>query len=470
MEALVRSFIDKVVDKEVIIHCIGDAIIDEYYQVEVNRISPENPVPVMLCKNQVVTKPGGAANVAYQFENTNADVKLISYGNNETKNVFSKESFEFVFCPSEAKLPIKKRFMQNNFQVAPRLDVEFPNYNLNSEQIHKNHQFIQNYVYSCRLPNVVIFSDYNKGFFNNEINYIKLYKNVITVVDPKGADLTKWKNCTVFKPNAKEAFELSGLKDWKEQCLFFKNLINCHSVVITDAGNGIKGIEGNDFFTYNFDSHCDLVNSVIGAGDCFAAFLALALAHNFSVQESSIIAYQAGLIYVRQKLNRPIVLAELILNKIVKPADLSKRDFKLAFTNGCFDILHKGHIETLKYAKSKADKLIVALNSDESIKKLKGPTRPVLPYEHRAKVLSSLEFVDFVVKFDEPTPIELIKIIKPEVLVKGGDYNSENVVGKEFVNEVCIAPFIENYSSSNFIKTMGGHWNLVFDPIKDYQI
>ncbi len=470
MEVLIRSFLDKINKNKVTIHCVGDAMIDEYYQVEVSRISPENPVPVMLCKNEVTIKPGGAANVAYQFKNTNVDVELISFGNKETKKLFSNENFKFVFNPCEAKLPIKKRFMQNNFQVAPRLDVEFPNYNLDQNQVDKNHEFIQNYVHTCSNPNVVILSDYNKGFFNTKVNYIELYKKSLTVVDPKSLDLNKWKNCTVFKPNTKEAFELSGLKDWKEQCLFFKKQINCHSVIITDAGNGIKGLEGDDFFFYYSDYNPDYANSVIGAGDCFAAFLSLALAHNFTVKESSIIAYHAGLIYVKQKLNRPIVLAELILDKIVKPYDLIKRDFKLAFTNGCFDILHKGHIETLKFAKSKADKLIVALNSDESIKNLKGPSRPVMSFEHRAKVLSSLEFVDFVIKFDESTPLDLIKTIQPEVLVKGGDYNSEDVVGKDFVNEVCIAPFIENYSSTNFIKNMGGHWNLVFDPLKDYQI
>lgn len=141
----------------------------------------------------------------------------------------------------------------------------------------------------------------------------------------------------------------------------------------------------------------------------------------------------------------------LFPEKFIDLNNFSVINSKLSFTNGCFDILHSGHIQSLIFAKSKADKLIVALNSDESIKKLKGSTRPILPLEHRINVLSSLSIVDYVTFFDDLTPINIIKIIKPDVLIKGADYNSENIIGKDFVKEVYLSPLYEDASTSLFL-------------------
>jgi D-beta-D-heptose 7-phosphate kinase/D-beta-D-heptose 1-phosphate adenosyltransferase len=296
----------------------------------------------------------------------------------------------------------------------------------------------------------VILSDYNKGFFSSEKNFIDLYKDTITIVDPKSKNIKKWQNCTIFKPNKKEAFELSGLDDWKSQCEYFIEELNCEAVVITDSGNGIVGSYNGEFFEYRPPFNIK-AESVIGAGDCFAAFLALALAHGFNPIDSAKIAYHAGLVYVQQKENKPIVLADLIFDKIVKPQDLITRDFSLSFTNGCFDILHTGHLETLKFAKNKADKLIVAVNTDHSIKLLKGENRPIVPLVHRMNVLANLSMVDYVIPFDDETPIGIMEIIKPECLIKGADYQDKDVIGKEIVNEVYFAPLIENYSSTSII-------------------
>jgi D-beta-D-heptose 7-phosphate kinase/D-beta-D-heptose 1-phosphate adenosyltransferase len=353
---------------------------------------------------------------------------------------------------AEAQLPIKRRYVENGLQVGPRLDIEFENCKLTEQQIKEYYNLTKNFVSSNDVPHVVILSDYNKGYFKSEENFIELFPGAITIVDPKSKNLGKWKNCTIFKPNAKEARDLSGLTEWKEQCEFFVKELNCESVIITHAGNGIKGWSKGEFFEYLPSYEQNDVQSVIGAGDCFAAFLGLAKAHGYSTEDASKLAFHAGLVYVRQKNNRPIVLGELISDKIVAPEDLILRDFDLAFTNGCFDILHKGHLETLKFAKSKAKKLVVAINSDESVRALKGDTRPVVPFEHRAAVIANLKVVDFVIKLDDLTPFEIIKTIKPDVLIKGGDYDVSNVVGKEFVKEVVLAPFIANYSSTNFIE------------------
>jgi len=193
------------------------------------------------------------------------------------------------------------------------------------------------------------------------------------------------------------------------------------------------------------------VESVIGAGDCFAAVFGMAVGHGFTVAESAEIAWNAGAVYVQRKMNRPIIPAEVSWDGIVEPDDLLDRDFKLVFTNGCFDILHKGHLQTLRFAKEKGDKLVVALNTDESVRRLKGEDRPVKPLEQRMAVVAALDCVDFVVSFSENTPLELIQKIRPEVLVKGADYRPEEIVGADVVPELFRAPIIDGLSTSCFL-------------------
>ncbi len=300
-------------------------------------------------------------------------------------------------------------------------------------------------------PDVAILSDYNKGFFCSETTRIvDFYQDVKTIVDPKKGPLEKWAGCTIFKPNCKEAEELSGFSDWESQARFLKDSLDCQAVVITCGGNMVAGVNGDELFCYK-PTRVVNVESVIGAGDCFAAFFATAIGYDFSVIEAAEIAWIAGSNYVQRRMNRPVVPAELVSDKIVDPSDLRSRDFKLVFTNGCFDILHKGHIDTLKFSKSKGDKLVVALNTDESIKKFKNANRPVVPLEHRVSVVAALECVDFVVIFDEETPKEVIDLIKPDVLVKGADYKLNEIVGADVVPEVHQAPILPNVSSTTLL-------------------
>ena len=234
--------------------------------------------------------------------------------------------------------------------------------------------------------------------------------------------------------------------DWQDQAKFFYDRLNCQSVVITRGGGGVVGITDGQLWEFKPESQVK-VESVVGAGDCFCAFLAMATAHGFKAKEAAEIAWKAGAIYVQNSMNRPIVPAELCEDKIVHPADLSSRDFKLVFTNGCFDILHEGHIESLKFAKSKGEKLVVALNSDESIKRLKGPDRPVKNLRQRMAVMAAIRYVDFVTYFEEDTPLEVIKTIVPDVLVKGSQYTGP-IVGEDIVSEVYRAPMVDGVSTT----------------------
>jgi D-beta-D-heptose 7-phosphate kinase/D-beta-D-heptose 1-phosphate adenosyltransferase len=383
--------------------------------------------------------PGGAANTAFQLKNFNVNVFLSCFYDHYAEHIFSLHGLDLTRSIKVSNsVPIKKRFYDNDFPVF-RWDIEdtenYASYEQTTLLIEK----------SCLpgvfVPNcdVLILSDYDKGLFNcGNFGFLTKQNLVPTIVDPKGENLTKWKNCTVFKPNSEEAKKLSGKKGWKSQCKYFHESIECNSVVITQEGKGVVGScisEGEiEFFEFKPKKIQKNVNSVIGAGDAFTAILGLAIAHGFSLLEAVEIAFYAGSIYVSKKHNTPILNEELlrvedpIKAKFMMPS--KERDYKLIMTNGCFDFgLTSAHVEFLQEAKSLGDKLVVAINSDASVCKLKGENRPIMSLEERMKVVAGLESVDFVVSFDEETPLELIKVIEPNLVVKGGDYKREDIVG-----------------------------------------
>lgn len=431
------------------IRCIGDALVDEYYKVKVNRISPEFPMPIMRsCDKSVVRRPGGVANVAYQLRHFNVEVALTCFTDRTLTEVLSLHRLAASTADvgglsgRQGFVPLKKRYLHDNVQVCRR-DVEADQYALEDRSLRE----AQGELFSkVGYADVTILSDYDKGTFRN-VSDLSFLDTKLTIVDPKKPPLDRWRNCTVFKPNSKEAEDLSGYSDWRAQAHYFKEELNCHAVVITDGGKGVRGIWGEEHFEVLPERKVQ-VESVIGAGDCFVAILGLAMGLGFDSPEAVEIAYEAGSVYVQQNLNRPIIPAELMADGIVEPEDLWHRDFKLVFTNGCFDIMHPGHLNTLKFAKSKGDKLVVALNTDESIQRLKGPNRPRQDLESRMAVMAALEMVDFVTYFNEDTPLEVIKKIQPDAIVKGADYALDNIVGADIVSEVYRAPIIEGHSTT----------------------
>jgi len=454
---LLNQYLKKQRNQKLNIHCVGDAMIDEYYHVSVNRISPEFPVPIMHSeKEEAVRKPGGVANVAHQFRHLNVNARLICFSDTEATVVFREHNLNFTPCiTGRSIIPRKKRFLDNGIQVK-RWDIEQKSYGL-SDPISQRGDALE-FTENFETPVVAILSDYDKGFFDPDRapQWIDRYKESITVVDPKHGPVEQWIGCTVFKPNSKEAQDLSGLTDPVEQCKFFEKVLGCKSVIITQGGSGFIGITEGKVFEYRPESCCSLPESVIGAGDCFSAFLAHALGLGFSAEESAQIAFEAGAIYVTNRMNRPIVPAELAKDKLVSPEDLAHRDFKLVFTNGCFDIIHRGHLQTLRFAKSKGDKLVVALNSDDSVRRLKGEDRPVKLLVEREAVMAAFDMVDFVVSFEEDTPYEAVKACKPDVLVKGSDYDVDNIVGADLVGEVCRSPLVEGLSTTGLLTRGGG--------------
>ena len=435
---------------------IGDAMIDEYFFVNVKKISPEFPIPVMHSKtDKSKICPGGAANVAHQFSHFSIEAKLLCFLDQESKLQLEEHNIDTSLCLMiENNIPRKRRFYSENFPTY-RWDIEEEFYGMDSQSILELCQEL----YDKNLPRIgefsaLIFSDYDKGVCEHYLP--SLIKNVpITVVDSKCKNIEKWNGCTVFKPNYKEAISISGCSNAIDAGIWIIKKINCEHVVITNEdkcitviSNQAEGIESVEIFP---DCTAPQAESVIGAGDCFVAFLTMALVRGAPILEASKIALEAGLIYVRKKYNEPINKLDLVgKDKVVKASDLRRRDFKLVFTNGCFDLLHTGHIELLNFSKSKGEKLVVGINTDSSVSQLK-KGRPIQSLCDRIKVLSSLESIDYIVIFDEKTPLNIIQEILPDVIVKGSEYKKEDIVGANHAAEVCVFPMVSGFSTTNLI-------------------
>lgn len=442
-ELLERQF-----DRRPKVAVVGDSMLDEYYEVSAERISPEFPIPVMLARhpNPSMVALGGAANVCAQFRNFNFDVGLFSLTNETIK--YLANGIDMQGCIFSRNVPIKRRFYTGEFPLC-RMDIETENYGKNDESLSElQHKIFDRLV---EYPaDVVIFSDYDKGLFRGVSGLpSKINQDCITIVDPKRGPAEKWKGCTIIKPNAEEAKRITGEEDWRRQCEYFMDRTGCQAVVITQAGSGVVGNVMGSLFEYRPDLSTDPV-SVIGAGDCFVAILAMCMANFIDIRKAVEIAFKGCSAYVKRSFNRPISPVDLEDGKIISSHSLIGRDYSLAFTNGCFDIIHPGHVALLEFAKSKADRLVVALNSDDSVKRQAKGHGLVNDIAARKSVMASLGCVDYVVEFDEDTPLKLLERLRPEVLVKGSDW--PNPVGAEFAGEVCLFEKFGDYSTTGLIE------------------
>ena len=456
---------------------IGDLMIDHYLWGSCDRISPEAPVQVVNVKKESSVL-GGAGNVINNLVTLGSVVDVISVIGNDSVANELKSLLEKIDVPTSnlvvennRKTSKKSRLIASQQQVL-RYDMEsIDDINENS---HK--QIIQTLEKNIDKYSSIILSDYGKGVLTTnltkEIIKITNKNNIKVLVDPKGKDYSKYKGSYTLTPNKKEAMEatnidikdesslIEALKSLKTQCELEVSLITLseQGIAIFDDELTIKPTVAREVY------------DVTGAGDTVIASIAFALGNNLDIKDAIYFANLAAGVVVGKIGSATTTLDEIYeyeysLHKSnstshIKTFDeiktlsskLHSQGKKIVFTNGCFDILHVGHVKYLEVAKSYGDVLILGLNADSSVRKLKGPTRPINTQDDRAYILASLESVDYVVIFEEETPYELIKLIKPHVLVKGGDYEGKEVVGQDIADELKLVQFVDGKSTTNTIK------------------
>jgi D-beta-D-heptose 7-phosphate kinase/D-beta-D-heptose 1-phosphate adenosyltransferase len=400
---------------------IGDVMLDEYWYGTSNRISPEAPVPIVddISVSHVL---GGAANVAVTTRVFNARTTIYGCAGYDNASIIvtkklSEKDVKFNLSYSyENKTISKIRIMSGRHQLV-RVD-------------HGNITYPQNTVIK-ETPDIIIVSDYNKGTLCKEyLDYIMDFSCPV-IVDPKGTDWEKYSGAYCLTPNKKEFEEAYG----EFTVSTARNIINdldLNGLLVTLGADGMMWIDKEE--TITLESEAKEVFDVTGAGDTVIATFASFL--HEGIEEAMRKANRAAGIVVG-KVGTSVPKYEDVIEKVV-------------FTNGCFDIIHSGHIALLKEASKLGDRLIVGINSDDSVARIK--RTPINNMYDRKTILEAIDGVDEVVIFDEDTPLEIIKKLKPDVIVKGGDYTVDTVVGSDIVNEVVIFPTIEGKSTTNIIK------------------
>lgn len=450
---------------------IGDLMIDHYVWGTCERISPEAPVQILKIKNEN-NRLGGASNVANNLVALGANVFLCGIIGNDAdgKTLLSmlenaKINTDFIQIEDNFSTIKKTRFLASSQQVL-RVDREYETLSLDSKTISLIKKEITKF-------DSIVLSDYAKGAldsaFCKEIINLAKQNNKLILCDPKGDDYSKYSNATLITPNKKEAEIATNIKiDSKDSLLKalnkLKNEYKLDYAIITLSEDGMAIFDSK---MTEIPTLAKEVFDVTGAGDTAIAALSFGLSKGINIYDSAKFANAAAAVVVGKigsavaniSESLEIMKDEIDINNITLIENLKKEGKKIVFTNGCFDILHSGHIEYLKAAKKLGDILVVGINSDSSVKRLKGETRPINSQSDRENVLSAISYVDFVIIFDEDTPLELIKQIKPDILVKGGDYKDKEVIGSNIVSEVKILDYVPNKSTTNIINKIKGNNN-----------
>ncbi len=456
---------------------IGDVMLDRYWHGSASRVSPEAPVPVVQVINRE-DRPGGAGNVAFNIAALGSAVRLVGVvGDDETGlELLSRLKAAGVYCDflqSEEKPTITKLRIISQHQQLIRLDFEKA---FEASDIIGLQDKAKSLVDDSQ---VMVLSDYGKGALHDIIDLIDLgrSRNIPIIVDPKGSDFTKYRGATLITPNLTEFEAVVGGSDNEEE-LVNKGLrlvreLNLEAILITRGEHGMTLIRPNSP-ELHLPARAQEVFDVTGAGDTVISVLAASMAAGDGLADATALAnLAAGLVVGKlgtaaisgpelrramladQNSGRGVMTAEQ-LQIVVQ--DAKAHGEKIIFTNGCFDIIHAGHVGYLAEAKRLGDRLVVAINDDDSAHRLKGPGRPINPVERRMAVLAGLEAVDWVVSFSEDTPEPLLESLQPEVLVKGGDYTMDQVVGGSYVESyggmVRVLEFLDNCSTSAIMEKM----------------
>lgn len=452
---------------------VGDVMLDSYWKGPSNRISPEAPVPVVRVTDRE-ERAGGAANVAINIASLGAPCNLVGIvGEDKNAEILEKivrsHSIKTDFVLTKDHPTITKLRVLSRNQQLLRLDFEDSFSNLDEDMILKS------FKESIKNSKVVIFSDYGKGSLASVRKMIEITSSlgIMSLIDPKGTDFEKYRGATLLTPNMSEFEAVVGKvandDDLEQKALALINKLDLKMLLVTRSEDGMSLIRPG-MNAVHLPTYAREVYDVTGAGDTVIGTLGTCLASGMDIVTSCEYANSAAGIVVGkigtstvspQELESALgkkaeshgVLSEDELYKVVR--ELQSHGEKVVMTNGCFDIIHPGHVTYLKQAKALGSKLIVAVNSDDSVKRLKGDSRPINSLEDRIAVLSGLSSVDYVVSFSEDTPQKLISRILPDILVKGGDYKVEEIAGhKEVIangGKVVIIPFVEGKSTTRIV-------------------
>ena len=457
---------------------VGDIMLDRYWHGGTSRISPEAPVPVVKVE-QIEERPGGAGNVALNVASLGAKAHLIGLtGEDEASDALhtrlSSANIDCHFVRDRSLATITKLRVISRHQQLIRLDFE--DHCDDYAKISLNETAIE----AISAAQVLLLSDYAKGAIKSPQTIIQAARaaGVPVMVDPKGTDFERYQGATLLTPNLHEFEAVVGhCPDDKTLIARASELIErfeLEAMLVTRGEQGMTLVEGTEGKAHYFPAKAKEVYDVTGAGDTVIATLATSLAAGAELVTATALANLAASIVVGKLGTAAINTVELrratrgdretglgvVTEEQMAQAILSAKDDgeKVVMTNGCFDILHSGHVHYLTQAKEQGDRLIVAVNDDDSVSRLKGPGRPVNSVERRMAVLAGLGAVDWVVPFSEDTPERLISKLLPDVLVKGGDYQVDDIAGAKQVlangGEVKVLDFVSGVSTTGIIESM----------------
>ena len=456
---------------------VGDLMLDRYWHGDTSRISPEAPVPVVKV-GEIEERAGGAGNVALNVSSLGATASLMGFaGNDEPCEALEKllkpAGIDCFFDKLNDVATITKLRILSRHQQLIRLDFEDGFENINATNL------LDSFQKQLSNAGVVVLSDYGKGTLRQVQDFIQLARkeNKIVLVDPKGSDFKKYHGATLITPNMHEFEGVVGHCDSDEDIVIKgQKLIvslELEALLITRSERGMTLLQ-KGLPAIHLPTRAKEVFDVTGAGDTVISVLAAALAAGESFADATVLSNLAAGIVVskvgtatvsmnelrqeirkQHQVQRGVVEEDALLEMINESKEHGET---VVMTNGCFDILHAGHVTYLEQAKELGDRLIVAVNDDDSVKRLKGPERPVNTMEKRMRMLAALECVDWVVPFYEDTPTRQICKLNPNILVKGGDNEANKIPGGDCVREaggeVKVLTYVDGVSTTSIISTI----------------
>ncbi len=456
---------------------VGDVMLDRYWQGSTSRISPEAPVPVVKVEEDEL-RPGGAANVALNAAALGATVMLVGMVGVDTEAGLlaarlAEHGVACNFVPVPGSRTITKLRILSKHQQLIRLDFEDGFQGFDCDALHAR------FLSALPQARALVLSDYAKGVLRDPQPFIRAARErgLAVVIDPTGVDFERYRGATLLTPNQSEFEAVVGPitddADLAAKGSALRDALGLDALLVTRSEKGMCLLQ-KGHVPVHLPTRAREVYDVTGAGDTVVAVLAAALAAGEAMIDAVLLSNLGAGVVVGKVGTATVSPAELAVameeHLPIRRGAVSEDELvamvmrarqageRVVMTNGCFDILHAGHVTYLQQARALGDRLIVAVNDDASVRRLKGETRPVNPIAARETVLAALAAVDWVVPFSEDTPERLICRVCPDVLVKGGDYRSEDIAGGECVlgsgGEVKILTFVPGHSTSGMIATI----------------